>query len=454
MGSSHVLAIPYAAQGHIIPLMELSHNLVMHGFKITFVNTDFSQERIVKSFAGKDDVRDQIRLVSIPDGLEAWEDRNDLGKSCEGILRVMPKKLEELIQEINGTDDHEIACVIADGHMGWALEVAEKMGIKRAAFWPSAAAMMVLTFRMQNLIDDGIVDDDGTPIKNQNFHLSPNMPTINTANLPWTSIGDSTAQTLVFKYLLRNNKSITVADWLICNSTYDLEPDAFSLAETLLPVGPLLASNRQANTAGHFWPEDSTCLEWLDQQPACSVIYVAFGSFTVLDKAQFRELALGLELCNRPFLWVVRPDITTGANDAYPEGFQERVSSRGLMVGWAPQQKVLSHPSVACFLSHCGWNSTMEGVSNGVPFLCWPYFGDQILNQGYICDVWRVGLGLHPDERGLILGEEIKNKVDQLLMDEKFKARAMELKEMTAHNVKEGGKSHNNLKNFIEWIKS
>ena len=96
----------------------------------------------------------------------------------------------------------------------------------------------------------------------------------------------------------------------------------------------------------------------------------------------------------------------------------------------------------------------MEGVSNGVPFLCWPYFGDQILNKGYICDVWRVGLGLDPDERGVILGEEIQNKVDQLLMDEKFKARAMELKEMTGHNVREGGKSHNNLKNFIEWIKS
>ena len=166
------------------------------------------------------------------------------------------------------------------------------------------------------------------------------------------------------------------------------------------------------------------------------------------------KLALGHELCNRPFLWVVRPDITTGANDAYPEGFQERVSTRGLMVGWAPQQKVLSHPSVACFLSHWGWNSVLEGVSNGVPFLCWPYFADQIFNQGYICDVWRVGLGLNPDERGVILREEIKNKVDELLIDEKFKARAMELKEMTALNVKEGGKSHSNLKNFIEWIKS
>ncbi|WKA04018.1 hypothetical protein VitviT2T_022084 [Vitis vinifera] len=289
MGSLHVLVMPFPAQGHVIPFMELSQNLVKHGFKVTFVNTDFSQERIVKSFTGKDNVGDQIRLVSIPDGLEAWEDRNDMGKSCEGIVRVMPKKLEELMQEINGRDDNKITCVIADGNMGWALEVAEKMGIKRAVFLPAAAAMMVLAYRMQKLIDDGIVDNDGTPIKNQNFQLSPNMPPINTANLPWACMGDSTAQRLVSKYLLRNSISITVADWLICNSTYDLEPEAFTLAQTLLPVGPLLASNRQANTAGHFWPEDSTCLEWLDQQPACSVIYVAFGSFTVFDKAQFRN---------------------------------------------------------------------------------------------------------------------------------------------------------------------
>ena len=164
MGSLHVLVMPFPAQGHVIPFMELSQNLVKHGFKVTFVNTDFSQERIVKSFTGKDNVGDQIRLVSIPDGLEAWEDRNDMGKSCEGIVRVMPKKLEELMQEINGRDDNKITCVIADGNMGWALEVAEKMGIKRAVFLPAAAAMMVLAYRMQKLIDDGIVDNDGKPL--------------------------------------------------------------------------------------------------------------------------------------------------------------------------------------------------------------------------------------------------------------------------------------------------
>ena len=155
-----------------------------------------------------------------------------------------------------------------------------------------------------------------------------------------------------------------------------------------MPIGPLPASNRPGNSAANFWPEDQTCLEWLNQQPPCSVIYAAFDSHTMYNQTQFQELALGLELSNMPFLWVVRPDSTSdGKNDAYLKGFQDRMGNRGRIVGWAPQRKVLGHPSVACFVSHCGWNSTVDGVTNGVPFLCWPYFADQFLNGTYICDV-------------------------------------------------------------------
>ncbi|KAJ0100334.1 hypothetical protein Patl1_21709 [Pistacia atlantica] len=108
---------------------------------------------------------------------------------------------------------------------------------------------------------------------------------------------------------------------------------------------------------------------------------------TIFDKTQFQELAMGLQLSNRPFLWVVRPDITDKINDAYPEVFTNRVVSRGHIVSWAPQHKVLAHPSIACFISHCGWNSTIEAISNGVLFLCWPYFTDQMHNENYICIV-------------------------------------------------------------------
>ncbi|KAJ0042057.1 hypothetical protein Pint_19024 [Pistacia integerrima] len=177
-------------------------------------------------------------------------------------------------------------------------------------------------------------------------------------------------------------------------------------------------------------------------------------STTLLDRTQFQELAMALELCNRPFLLVVRPDITDKINDAYQKGFQDRIATRGHIVSWAPQQKVLAHPSIACFISHCGWNSTMEGISNGVPFLCWPYFGDQMHNENYICNIWRIGLGLSKDESGIITREEIKTKLEELLDNSKYKANVLDLKERVLNSIKEGGSSYNNFKNFVEWLKA
>ncbi|XP_019078095.1 UDP-glycosyltransferase 83A1-like [Vitis vinifera] len=97
--------------------------------------------------------------------------------------------------------------------------------------------------------------------------------------------------------------------------------------EDIIPIGPLLASNRLGNSIGNFWPEDPTCLKWLDQQPPCSIIYVVFGSLTIFNKQQFQELAMGLELSNRPFLWIVQSYSTDSRNDVYPKGFLERIGT-------------------------------------------------------------------------------------------------------------------------------
>ncbi|XP_031257607.1 UDP-glycosyltransferase 83A1-like [Pistacia vera] len=454
MCSPHAVALPYPLQGHVIPLLELSQRLVQRGFRITFVNTEFNHTRVMNALEEKHAIGDQIRFVTLPDGVEEGEDRNDIGTLTKATLRVMPGKLEKLIEDINREDGDKVSCIIADVNMGWGVEVAEKMKIKGVIFWPPAAGLMAMSFSVPKLMDDGIIDKDGTTIKKQMIQLAPGMPTFNSDFFVWHGIGGLTTQKIIFNLGLRNNEYMKKAEFLICNSTFDLEPAAFKLVPQLLPIGPLLASSRLGNSAGYFWPEDSTCLKWLDQQQPQSVIYAAFGSYTVFDQSQFQELALGLELTNRPFLWVVRPGITDDANEAYPEGFQERVAVRGQMIGWAPQQKVLSHPSVACFMSHCGWNSTMEGVSNGVPFLCWPYLVDQFLNESYICDVWKVGLKFNKNESGIITREEIKNKVDQVLCDESYKERVLKLQEKTMDSVREGGQSNKNFKNFLDWIKA
>ncbi|KAF8378786.1 hypothetical protein HHK36_030135 [Tetracentron sinense] len=130
--------------------------------------------------------------------------------------------------------------------------------------------------------------------------LSPTMPAMNTAHFSWCCF-DGKLQEIIFHGMYSNNQTVKDADWLLCNSFFDIEPSAYA-SSNLLPVDPMLPGTRPGQPVGHLWPEDSTCLQWLDQQPNCSVVYVSIGSFTVFEQSQFNALALGLELSGHPFL--------------------------------------------------------------------------------------------------------------------------------------------------------
>jgi len=303
------------------------------------------------------------------------------------------------------------------------------------------------------LIRNNLNDFVGNPIINNLIWLSKEIPAWSSTELPWSCPGDSKMQNVLFEYCTFRVNHFKLCNWLLCNSFYELDPPACDLIPGIIPVGPLLLGNQLGSHAGSFWPQDSTCLTWLDKQPVGSVIYVAFGSLTTFSQQQLDELALGLELISQPFLWVVRSDITDGPLAEFLHVFRTRINDRGMIVEWAPQEKVLEHPSIACFLSHCGWNSTLEGISMGVPFLCWPYFADQFHNKSYICDAWKIGLGLIPNENGFITRHEIKTKIETLLSNYVIKTNALKLKEMAKKSVTEVGSSLSNFESFIEQIK-
>ncbi|KAK7273336.1 hypothetical protein RIF29_14385 [Crotalaria pallida] len=438
MGIPHFLAIPFPVQGQVNPIMTFCQVLANRGCKVTFLRTEFSHKRVKDKQEGS-----QIKFVTLPDGLGPEDGRVDVMKVLYSIKSTMPSLLPKLIEDINASDDeNKITCIIVTMNMGWALEVGHRLGIKGAFFFAASAASMASCYCIPRLIEDGIIDTDGHPTKKQEFQLSADLPKMNTADLPWLSLGKSFFTDQLVPEL---ETMMKLGEWWLCNSSYDLEPGAFSISERLLPIGPLMIENESNQSS--FWEEDTTCIDWLDHQTPQSVIYVSFGSLAVMDPNQFKELALGLDLINKPFLWVVRPG---NDNIAYPDEFQ---GAKGKIVGWAPQKKVLSHPAVSCFISHCGWNSTIEGVCSGVPFLCWPFFSDQFLDKSYVCDVWKVGLGLEKDEHGLITKEEIRKKVEQLLGDENIKARSSKLKEIAISNMEEVACSSKNLEKFIKWAK-
>ena len=160
MGNPHVVVIPWPAQGHVIPLMEFSLCLVEHGCRVTFVITESIHDRITNACSERQITGDQLRLVAIS-GLELQEDKKRPGKMTQGIWQFMPQKVEQLMEEINKTDADGITCVVADQSIGWALEIAAKMGIPQAAFFPASALALVFGFSVPKLIDDGIIDNDG-----------------------------------------------------------------------------------------------------------------------------------------------------------------------------------------------------------------------------------------------------------------------------------------------------
>ncbi|KAJ3673842.1 hypothetical protein LUZ60_005834 [Juncus effusus] len=241
---------------------------------------------------------------------------------------------------------------------------------------------------------------------------------------------------------------------ILTSNPEDLELPIFKSFPNILPIGPLPIEQDEKNgiQIGHF-AEDTTCMTWLDQQQTYSVVYVSFGSLAKLDQNQFQEVALGLELSQTRFLWITRPDLTDGDNDVFIRQFHERVKERGKIVSWCNQMNVLAHPSVACFVSHCGWNSTLEGVKNGLRFLCWPLFSDQFANQNYICDELNIGLRLVKNENGIVTKENIRSSLIELIKNQDMKAKAQKLKEIVNKSIAEGGSSFTNLHKFTKAMK-
>ncbi|KAH6820618.1 hypothetical protein C2S53_014420 [Perilla frutescens var. hirtella] len=452
----HVLAVPLCAQGHVKPLMSLCRQIAKRGIKVTFVNAQTIHNKIVAAadLELPSEEESNMVLTSIADGLEPDDDPNDPFVLLEALPRTMPETLPELMERINSSNPNErISCLITDLSCGGLFEIAQNMGVEAVGFSPPSFASLAIILQIPKLIQQGNLESNGSVKEVDLIRLSDDIPGWRKDELPRTLSSDLKSEKIVIE-CVKSHEAANKAKWILCNTCYELEPAACDLHPNFLPIGPLHLWDKSCSNPSNFYPEDASCFSWLDDKPNGSVIYVSFGSTGVFSQQQVDELALGLELSGRAFLWVVRMDLANGSRAEYPDGFLERVREFGKIVEWAPQNSVLSHPAVGCFVSHCGWNSTLEGVSRGVPYLCWPYFGDQQHNERYICDKWEVGLRIDCDEKGIRSRYEIKMKIDMLFSDGKYKENVFKLKEMCSQSVREGGSSYKNLESFINHLRN
>lgn len=225
-------------------------------------------------------------------------------------------------------------------------------------------------------------------------------------------------------------------------------------------IGPVSLCNREfedkAEGGKKAAIDQQECLKWLDSKKPNSVIYVCFGSVTNFASSQLYEIAIALEASGQDFVWVIRKVKNV---EELPEGFEERVKGKGLIIkGWAPQVLILDHEAVGGFVTHCGWNSTLEGVCAGVPMVTWPFFADQFYNEKLVTEVLRIGVAVGVQQwsrngSGGIKREAIEKAVKSLMVgkeSEEMRRRAKELKEMARKAVEEGGSSYANLSALIE----
>ncbi|CAA6658835.1 unnamed protein product [Spirodela intermedia] len=242
--------------------------------------------------------------------------------------------------------------------------------------------------------------------------------------------------------------SLPSASGIILNTFGSLESSVLKTMERILPpmysIGPLPLLSQQLTksplvaVASNLWKEDTSCLEWLQGRKPGSVVYVNFGSTATITTGSY----------NKDFLWIIRPDLVKGDSAVLPEDFLRETQDRGLLSGWCPQEKVLGHPALGGFLTHSGWNSTLESISSGVPMLCWPFFADQPTNCCFVCGEWGIGMEIDGDVRR----EEIQSLVAELMDGEKgneMRRRAREWKERALDATKPSGTSSMNLDELV-----
>ncbi|KAG9451454.1 hypothetical protein H6P81_011419 [Aristolochia fimbriata] len=463
----HAVCVPYPSQGHVHPMLKVAKLLHAKGFHITFVNTEFNNQRLLRS-NGPDSVKglEDFRFETIPDGLPPSNNygaTQDVPSLCDSTAKNCRAPFRDLVARLNSTPGiPPVTCVVSDGVMTFSLDVAGEFQIPGVAFWTASACGMMGYLHYRSLMERGIIpfkDDsylmDGT--LDTQIDWIPGMGHIRLRDLP-SFIRTTDAAEIMFNFMGNQAQRCRKATAVMFNTFDDLEKEVLDALTPMLPpiytIGFLPLQSHQIKDVGlksigsSLWKEDMEWLEWLEGKEPASVFYVNFGSITTMTTQNLIEFAWGLADSNHPFLWVIRADLVKGETAVVPPEFVEATGGRGLLLNWVPQEELLQQPAIGGFLTHCGWNSTGESFCGGVPVVCWPFFAEQQTNCRYACTEWGVGMEVDKDVRRT----EVEALVREVMKGEKGKEmreNATEWRRRAERATRPGGSSYENLNRLI-----
>lgn len=428
--------------GHLIPLAELAKRLV-HRYNLTATFITFAESASKAQRAFLDSLPPSISSLSLPpvDLSDLPSDAKIETRMAVATTRSLPA-LTSVFQTLQ--QSHNLIALVADLFAPDAFDSARDLGIPPYLFFPSNLLALSLLLHLPELDRSFPCEfrDIPTPIKLPGCVAIPGKDIL-------APLQDKTDE--AYSWMVHLGNKYREAEGILVNTFDEIEPDtAKELKKTepgrppVYTVGPLIRTGSEGK------PDTSGCVAWLDQQPPGSVLFVSFGSGGTLSSAQTEELALGLEMSGQRFLWVVRSPIDHASNANYfnsesiddpfeflPKGFVQRTKGAGLVVpSWAPQIQVLGHPSTGGFLTHCGWNSTLESVVSGVPMIAWPLFAEQKQNAIMLVEDARIALKPKFGTDGVARKEEISEVVKELMEGEQGKAVRYNVRELQAAGAK------------------
>ncbi|XAR64549.1 hypothetical protein NMG60_11008277 [Bertholletia excelsa] len=447
--TSHVLVIPYPIQGHINPMLQFSKRLASKGLIVTLVTTTSIANTVCVGTSS-------VQTACIFDGLHSGEKPDSIDVYLRLFKDSVSVSLAQFIEEGKKTEN-PFKVLVYDSVMSWALDIARQHGLLGVSFFTQNCAVGAIFYHLrEGHLEEG---EDGAGVV-----ALPAMPELGTEDLP-SFVRDKGSYPFLVSLVVDQFSNFRQADWLLFNTFDKLEKEIVewmaSQSWPIKTIGPTIPSmyldKRLEDDKDYgislFKPSAEDCIQWLDTKQKGTVVFASFGSLASLGEEPMKEIAWGLKDSNCYFLWVVRES----EQSKLPSNFVEETSEKGLIVNWSPQLDVLGHPAVGCFMTHCGWNSTIEALSLGVPMVAMPQWTDQPTNAKFLADLWHAGVRVQARGKEMISREEIARCIREIMEGERgdeLRRNAAKWRELAMEAVGEGGSSDKNIEEFVEEVAS
>ncbi|KAF8041583.1 hypothetical protein BT93_A0239 [Corymbia citriodora subsp. variegata] len=477
MANAELVLIPTPGIGHLVSMVEMAKLLIDRDPRLSItvllmkLPIDSEVDSYTDSLAASM-VTAPIRLVHLP----RVNSDTEISSGCFLTHFVESKKphVKQAVADLAGSagSTWRLAGFVIDMFCTTMIDVADEFGVPSYIFFTSSAAFLGLMLHLQSLQDEQHMDI--TEFKDSAAELD--FPSF-VKPLPAKVLPSVVLMKDLAQPFLEHAKRIRAVKGIIINTFEELEPHALGSlaclgAPTVYPVGPVLNLKGETKKKADGGHRGDDIMEWLKEQPPSSVVFLCFGSRGSFREDQVKEIAHALERSGHRFLWSLRrpppkgkfdlPRDYTDPAEVLPEGFLDRTAGIGKVIGWAPQAAVLAHPAIGGFVSHCGWNSTLESIWFGMAVAAWPLYAEQQFNAFELVVELGLAVEIKMDYRKdfrtesefVVTAEEIEGGIKKLIEEvgSERRKKVKEVSEKSQKAVVEGGSSYLSLGRLVDDI--